>query len=239
MITTRRTPSDRMRRLTLADAACAPAFAVDAAPFLRLPLQRDRRAALLSSFIPPHQRASARGRASGSLPVNPPTSAAPSDDAAAEAIQAVTLLPYEPAEKPAFDWCTALLADEGAGRNARLRCRTWLTIARWSGNVDLAARVADKLVENAVRHAKPFADGRIHLRLIVTADTHELLVEVDDAYPEFPGFETVANQSGKATGTPTGLWWVAHYWGRLSWGPMKDDDGVNLGKTVQAILPVD
>jgi hypothetical protein len=154
-------------------------------------------------------------------------------------LAAVALLPLETEEQPAFDWCTALLANEGAGRNARLRCRTWLTIGRWSGNVDIATRVADKLVENAVRHGKPFADGRIPLRLIVTADTHELLVEVDDAYPEFPGFEKGANQSGSATGTPTGLWWVAHYRGRLSWGVMRDDDGVIVGKTVQAILPVD
>ncbi|MEV6403944.1 hypothetical protein AB0M58_13495 [Streptomyces bobili] len=155
----------------------------------------------------------------------------------AEESQAVTLLPYESAEDPAFDWCTALLADEGAGRNARLRSRSWLTIARWPGDVDLAARVADKLVENAVRHAKPFADGRIRLRLIVTADTHELLVEVDDAYPEFPGFENTTNQSVDAM--PTGLRWVAHCRGRLSWGVLKDDDGVSGGKTVQAMLPVD
>ncbi|MGH1554217.1 hypothetical protein ACRAWF_26590 [Streptomyces sp. L7] len=81
--------------------------------------------------------------------------------------------------------------------------------------MDIAGRVADKLVDNAVQHGKPVADGRIHLRLIVTADTHRLLVEVDDAYPEFPGFETVADQSGEPVGKPTGLWWVAHYRGAL------------------------
>ncbi|MCX4761930.1 hypothetical protein OG562_13285 [Streptomyces sp. NBC_01275] len=147
-------------------------------------------------------------------------------------------MPLVSEERPAFDWCTTLLADGGAGRNARLRSRSWLTIGRWSGNVDIAARVADKLVDNAVRHARPFADGRVPLRLIVTADARELLVEVDDAYPEFPGFEKAANQSGRATGTPTGLWWVAHYRGRLGWGVVRDDDGVIVGKTVQAVLPV-
>ncbi|MEU1457350.1 hypothetical protein [Streptomyces avermitilis] len=125
-----------------------------------------------------------------------------------------------------------------AGPNARLRARTWLTIGHWRGNVDAAARVADKLVDNAVRHGKPFADGCIPLRLIVAADTHELLIEVDDAYPQFPSFDEAANQSGEVRGTPTGLWWVAHYGGRLSWDVKRSVDDVIVGKTAQAILPI-
>ncbi|MFM9629827.1 MULTISPECIES: ATP-binding protein [Streptomyces] len=152
-------------------------------------------------------------------------------------LAAITLLPLESQDQPAFRWNTTLLANEGAGPNARLRARPWLTTGHWSGDIDIAARVADKIVDNAVRHGRPFADGCVPLRLIVDASTHELLVEVDDAYPEFPGFERVANQYGKPSGRPSGLWWVAHYRGRVSWDVKRGGDGVIVGKTVQAILP--
>ncbi|MFJ4828747.1 hypothetical protein ACIP79_02220 [Streptomyces sp. NPDC088747] len=151
---------------------------------------------------------------------------------------AVTLLPLETKEKPAFEWSTTLLANRGAGPNARLRARPWLTIGRWPGDVDLAVRVADKLVDNAVRHGRPFADGCISLHLIVAADTHELLIEVDDASPEFPGFGDVAIQNSEVRETTTGLGWVAHHGGRLSWDVKRSVDDVIVGKTVQAILPV-
>ncbi|MFF7476983.1 hypothetical protein [Streptomyces sp. NPDC008092] len=151
---------------------------------------------------------------------------------------AVTLLPLQTEEQPAFEWSTKLLANEGAGPNARLRTRPWLTFGHWPGNVDAAARVADKLVDNAVRHGKPFNDGCVSLHLIVTRDTHELLVEVDDANPEFPDFEKVANQTGEPQGKPAGLWWVDHYRGRLSWDVKRDVDGEVVGKTVQAVLPI-
>ncbi|MGW7047047.1 hypothetical protein ACWGDT_31055 [Streptomyces avermitilis] len=150
----------------------------------------------------------------------------------------VTLLPLQTEEQPAFEWSTTLLANEGAGPNARLRARPWLTIGHWPGNVDIAARVADKLVDNAVKHGKPLADGCISLHLLVAADTDELLVEVDDAYPEFPGFDEAANQTREARANPTGLWWVAHYGGRLSWDVKRNVDDVIVGKTVQAILPI-
>ncbi|MFF4256689.1 hypothetical protein ACFY1L_36435 [Streptomyces sp. NPDC001663] len=150
----------------------------------------------------------------------------------------VTLLPLQQEEKPAFEWSTALLANGGAGPNARLRARPWLSTGRWRGNADIATRVADMLVDNAVRHGKPFPDGRVSLHLIVTGDTRELLVEVDDANPEFPDFEKAASLSGEPNGRPTGLWWVAHYRGRLRWDVKRDVDGEVVGKTVQAILPL-
>ncbi|MFF7169691.1 hypothetical protein [Streptomyces pseudovenezuelae] len=104
--------------------------------------------------------------------------------------------------------------------------------------MDIAARVADKLVDNAINHGEPFPDGTVTLRLIVDAKTRELFIEVDDAFRDFPGFADVANQNGHVEGKPTGLWWVAHYKGCLSWDVKKDDDGHAVGKTVQAVLPV-
>ncbi|WP_432034060.1 hypothetical protein [Streptomyces antibioticus] len=104
--------------------------------------------------------------------------------------------------------------------------------------MDIAARVADKLVDNAIVHGEPFGDGTITLRLIIDAATRELLIEVDDALLHFPSFAEVANQSGDVRGTPHGLWWVARYGGHLSWDVTKDEQGETTGKTVQAIIPV-
>ncbi|WP_406834875.1 hypothetical protein ACICHK_00370 [Streptomyces sp. AHU1] len=141
-------------------------------------------------------------------------------------------------DKPLFQKSCHLTANVGAGPNARLRVRTWLTVGHWSGDIDKAARIADKLVDNAVRHGKPLPDDRVALRVIGLADTGELVIEVEDALSDFPGFEEVAHQAHDVQETRTGLWWVAHYHGRLFWDVMKDVDGLVVGKTVQALLPV-
>ncbi|MGW1966637.1 hypothetical protein ACWCPD_41015 [Streptomyces sp. NPDC001935] len=143
-----------------------------------------------------------------------------------------TLLPL-PAERPPFQWGTRLAADRGAAANARLRARPQLTVCSWPGNIDAAARVASHLIDNAVRHGKPFTDGRVVLRLLAHRDTDELLIEVDDAFPDFPDFCEVANQSPEPRLAPPGLWWVGHYRGTVSWDRWPDADG----KTVQALLP--
>ncbi|MET8454141.1 hypothetical protein [Streptomyces sp. NPDC005209] len=148
------------------------------------------------------------------------------------------LLPLQQEEEPRFRWQTKLTASEGAGPNARLRVRTRLTVARWPGNIDAAARVADKLVDNAVRHAKPFGPGEgwIELRLTLLPGTDELLIEVDDAAAEFADFNTAV--SAEPSGRPPGLWWIRHCQGTLSWDQKTDDTTGNVvGKTVTALLP--
>ncbi|MFG2964920.1 MULTISPECIES: hypothetical protein [unclassified Streptomyces] len=162
------------------------------------------------------------------------------DPSATKGLQAaVVTAPVLRAEAhPAFEWSTTLRANEGAGSNARLRARPWLKISRWPGNVDIATRVADMLVDNAVRHGRPFADGCVALHLIVTRDTHELLVEVDDAYADFPDFERVTNPSGEPVAEPTSPSRLSHYQGRLSWGVRKNVDGEPVGKTVQVVITV-
>ncbi|MEU6071820.1 ATP-binding protein [Streptomyces sp. NPDC047082] len=148
------------------------------------------------------------------------------------------VLPSQPDEEPRYKWQTRLTANEAAGPNARLRVRTRLTVARWPGNIDAAARVADKLVDNAIRHAKPFGPGEgwITLRLTVLLGTDELLIEVDDATAEFADFNEA--MSATPSGPPPGLWWVRHYQGTLSWDPKTDaTTGDVVGKTVAALLP--
>ncbi|MFD5815624.1 hypothetical protein [Streptomyces sp. NPDC127038] len=149
---------------------------------------------------------------------------------------ATALLPL-PAEPGPFRWSARLIADRGAGANARLRARPRLTVCGWPGNVDAAARVIGHLADNAAWHGRPFQDGKIVVRLIAHPGTSELLIEVDDARPDFPDFEQVANQSHETRPAPTGLSWAAHYRGTVSWDVKRDDDGANVGKTVQVILP--
>lgn len=71
--------------------------------------------------------------------------------------------------------------------------------------MDIAARKADKLVDNTVVHGEPFNDDTIALRLIIDATTRELLSEVDDAFPSCPGFAEATNQSRALQGRPHGL----------------------------------
>ncbi|MCW8379835.1 ATP-binding protein [Streptomyces justiciae] len=141
--------------------------------------------------------------------------------------------------EPAFQWSVAIVASAGVGSLVRDRVRSALADGRWQGNPDKAARLSSELVVNAFHHGETLPDGTITLRLIVDADTRELLIEVEDAFLDFPGFADVANQSGAVQGKPTGLWWVAHYKGRLSCDVLKGEDSQVLGKKVQAILPAD
>ncbi|MFH8772041.1 hypothetical protein [Streptomyces sp. NPDC017958] len=152
----------------------------------------------------------------------------------------VILLPLQQEDEaePRYKWATKLTATEAAGPNARLRVRTRLTVARWPGNIDAASRVADKLVDNAFRHAKPFGSGQgwIELRLTLEPKTDAVLIEVDDPLPEFADFE--AATTAEPEGSPPGLWWVRHYQGTLSWDVRKDDVDTVVGKTVRALIPI-
>ncbi|MGW7386623.1 ATP-binding protein [Streptomyces sp. NPDC054794] len=149
----------------------------------------------------------------------------------------VTLLPLQAEDEPTCSREWRLSANTSAGSNARLRTRPMLTMWRWNGNVDAAARVADKLVDNAIKHGRPFPDGCISLRFALFPTTDELMIEVSDAHPEFPDFAQAVTADPPPRKAPSGLWWVRHYRGRLSWDIKRDNEGHVLGKTVQAILP--
>lgn len=150
----------------------------------------------------------------------------------------VTLLPLQPEDELARSREWSLTATAGAGPNARLRARPLLTVWRWTGDVEAAARVADKLVDNAFRHGQPFPDGSIRLRFILLSNTDELMIEVSDADSEFPACAQAVTAAPALQKAPNGLWWVRHYQGRLSWDVRRDDQGHVVGKTVQAIIPV-
>jgi hypothetical protein len=135
-------------------------------------------------------------------------------------------------EVPRFRWTSKLLANEASGPNARLRVRPRLTAVYWPGDIDGAGQISDKLVDNAARHGRPFVDGCVSLRLTVLRETEELRIEVDDANPHFPDFDTATSTAQEGRG----LWWVQHYGAHLSWDVKPDDRGRVVGKTVTAVL---
>jgi hypothetical protein len=132
-----------------------------------------------------------------------------------------------------FRWTSKLLANEAAGPNARLRVRPRLAWVGWAGDIDAAGQISDKLIDNAIRHGRPFNDGCVGICLTVLPETEELRIEVDDADPAFPDFDQVTSADHPQG---RGLWWVQHYGGRLAWEPKLDDDGKVVGKTVTAIM---
>jgi hypothetical protein len=163
------------------------------------------------------------------------TSAAPEDVTSIHPVSAtLVLLPLEPEDEPRFEWDTRLLADVYIRRNTRLQVRTRVTVANWMGNIEAAARIAAELTANASQHAKPFEDERVALRLHLASETSELLIEVDDADPDFPGFEAAATG---LRGAESGLGFARRQGARLSWEVKKDADGRVLGKTVRALVP--
>ncbi|MEU6379524.1 hypothetical protein [Streptomyces sp. NPDC046909] len=92
-------------------------------------------------------------------------------------------------------------------------------------------------MDNAVRHAQPFQDGKYPLRAFILP-TNELVVEVEDQTPEFPNFAgAIAWEPTDEDVPPRGLWWVRRYGGRLSYALLKDGAGQAVGKTVQVLLP--
>ncbi|MBL1109422.1 hypothetical protein JK361_33400 [Streptomyces sp. 5-8] len=146
---------------------------------------------------------------------------------------AMVLVAMEPDQFPRYAWESSIAVNEGAGRSARLRVRTRLTVARWAGDVEVAARVAEVLVDNAGRHGQPFANGFVDMRLRVFPGTDELCIEVDDAVPEFANFAAVTSPSHEQG---RGLGRVRGYGGRVSWCPRRDADDMSVGKTVTARL---
>lgn len=130
----------------------------------------------------------------------------------------------------AYGWGFQLPATDGIRREARIRARSRLTVSHWGGDVDVAARVAGELADNGARHGRPFSDGSVSLRLIVLPETGELLVQVDDAEPTFPGFEAAVRG-----GPESGLGLVQRQGVKLDWYVLQEGGDV-VGKTVQAVV---
>ncbi|QCN85897.1 hypothetical protein DDJ31_13555 [Streptomyces griseoviridis] len=135
-----------------------------------------------------------------------------------------------------FRWQGKMTANQWISGNTRLRARSRLTAASWPGNIDAGSRVCAMLTDNAARHGKPLYGGLIGLRLMCPRESDDLIIEVDDAAPDFPAFEESATKV-LDDGQPSGLGWVRRCHGRIAWRVRRDDDGQIVGKTVQVVLP--
>lgn len=126
----------------------------------------------------------------------------------------------------------ALSPNDNAAGTARISARTHLTIMAWPGPHNLAADVVYVLVRNAVQHGltEESADRDLQVWLRIN-ERHELLIDVQDHAPSFPGFDqAVQGELGR------GLWGAQQLGAAISW---LENDG---GKTVRATLqpgPVD
>jgi hypothetical protein len=163
------------------------------------------------------------------------TSSAPENSNSHPVSATLVLLPLQPERDLRFQWQARLLADEGTRRNARLQVRTRLTVANWAGDVEAASRIAAELAGNAAQHGRPFEDERVVLQLHLQSETDALLIEMDDANPDFLDFEAAA--SGRR-GAESGLGFARGQGAQLSWDVRKTPDGIVLGKTVRALVPV-
>ncbi|MFF3312782.1 ATP-binding protein [Streptomyces sp. NPDC002952] len=163
-----------------------------------------------------------------------PTESSEQQDTAGSAVVPLPVL--ETAGLPRFRYETSLMANPGAGSNARLRARPRLTVARWPGDIEVAAQIIKALVDNAAQHGLPSHDGTVSLRLTVGPEADDLVIEVDDAFRHFPRFEVFAD-SPDPDSRRTSLHWVLSQGVRLSWDQRLDDEGVAIGKTVMAIVP--
>ncbi|MFC7870727.1 ATP-binding protein [[Kitasatospora] papulosa] len=145
-------------------------------------------------------------------------------------------LPSKVPDEPVFVWDGSVTATAAAGRNARLLARTRLTVARWTGDVEDAARIVEKLVDNAVGHTPVDETDKIQVHLYVDS-ADQLLVEVDDPMPELPGFfAALAWQPAGEGEKPRGLWCVQEAGAELAFRRRRDANGLVMGKAVQARL---
>lgn len=145
---------------------------------------------------------------------------------------AVAEIPLPVRDDPVWQWRTNFEATSQAGGNARVHTRTQLTMARWTGDIEYAAQIAARVMDNAARHSAPPPRSRLHLRLAIIA-TAELLIEVTDLLPAFADFTEAIKWEPVEGERPRGLWVVRQLGGRLSYAVA--DDG--RSKTVQALMP--
>ncbi|WP_326580849.1 hypothetical protein OIE69_42620 [Actinacidiphila glaucinigra] len=145
---------------------------------------------------------------------------------------AVVEIPMPVRDEPVWQWHTTFEANGSAAGNARVHTRTQLAMAHWRGEVDHAAQIAARVMDNAERHSVPPPRARLGFRLAGIA-TGELLIEVTDPLPEFPGFVEAVTWEPTDGALPRGLWLVRQLGARLSYAVAED----GLSKVVQALVP--
>ncbi|MGW7072181.1 ATP-binding protein [Streptomyces sp. NPDC054855] len=111
----------------------------------------------------------------------------------------------------------------------RINGRTLLTVLSWPGDHAVAIRVLHCLVDNAAQYGlAPGQTGKYLSAYLRVTEAHELVVDVTDPNPTFPGFDqAIAEKSD------SGLGLVAKAGGALSWFLTPQADA----KTVRAVLP--
>jgi hypothetical protein len=121
-----------------------------------------------------------------------------------------------------------LPANPSAVTHARIMGMTRLTMMSWRGNVNAGVDVLGWLVDNAVRYG--FTSDRrpkTFTAYLALTPADELLIDVPDPNPTFPGFDkAVSGETGRS------LWEAGRLGARLTWFA----DPSFKGKTVRATM---
>ncbi|MFF9901258.1 ATP-binding protein [Streptomyces longispororuber] len=139
---------------------------------------------------------------------------------------------------PRAEWSTTLTPPGDVARKARMQVRTRLPLLGWWGDVENAAQVASRLVDNAMTHGRDpdRPEWSLELVLVMTA-ADELIIAVQDTTPNFPDFAEIAHGPLPPHGTPerlSSLAWVRRdLAGRIAC-KTSPETGT---KTVQVTLP--
>ncbi|WP_282793061.1 ATP-binding protein [Streptomyces sp. CC224B] len=138
---------------------------------------------------------------------------------------------------PRAEWSTTLAPVGDVARAARLHARTRLPMLGWHGDVETAAQVASRLVDNAMTHGHPDpSELPLGLLLVVTAND-ELIIAVQDTNPAFPDFAELAHgplPPHTMSQRPSSLTWIRRdLGGRIACCTSPESST----KTVQVTLP--
>ncbi|MGW0314036.1 ATP-binding protein [Streptomyces flavidovirens] len=120
------------------------------------------------------------------------------------------------------EWSTSLPPTANSVRLACVDTRTRLTQLQWNGNIHGASEIVRRLMANALEQGVDDHGQDLRLRLAIT-ETGELLTEVSDANPSFPGVSADEGRRGR------GLWEVRQLGAHVTWYMLPGG-----GKTVQA-----
>ncbi|MFJ9360791.1 hypothetical protein [Streptomyces mirabilis] len=120
-------------------------------------------------------------------------------------------------------------ANRHAAENARSYTRMHLTLANVCVDIEDAAVIGGVLMANAVAHSRVPEYAQIPMQWVLLK-TGELIIQVQDRLPDFPGFDEAVKWEPAEGEEPRGLWIARELGAELAFAPTE------AGKIVQALI---
>ncbi|MEU1447209.1 hypothetical protein [Streptomyces mirabilis] len=147
----------------------------------------------------------------------------------AEGPEGIAAIPGLVRGEPAWMWNWQFRANRHAAENARSYTRMHLTLANVSVDIEDAAAIGGVLMANAVTHSGAPTYAQIPMQWVLL-ETGELLIQVQDARRDFPGFDKAVTWEPAEGEKPRGLWIARELGAELAFAPTE------AGKIVQALI---